>query len=313
MTKKKSGLGRGLEALLRDVNIQAPLSAATAHHTTSNDEVSHSSNHDQLLYLPVESLHRGRYQPRQEISEQSLVELAESIQSQGVIQPILVSETAPRHYEIIAGERRWRAAQLAGLVKVPVIIRNLDTKAAMAVALIENIQREDLNPLDTALGLQRLLHECALTHQELAHALGKSRSTISNLLRLLELNDSVKRLLADGALEMGHARALLSLSSMQQLRVATQVIKERLSVRQTEQLVAKQQQSAAKKVLTSRSNHLDPNVARLQTSLAEYLGAAVSIKTNPKGHGELVIKYFSHDELSGILERIFQEDTLSFP
>jgi ParB family chromosome partitioning protein len=300
MSKKKSGLGRGLDALLRDIHLEAPLSATPAF------PIAHSADKidNDLHFLPIEFLARGSYQPRGEISPESLTELTESIKAQGIIQPIVAIKTAENQYEIVAGERRWRAAQLAGLDKVPVILRNFTPQAAMAVALIENIQREDLNPLETALGLRRLIDECGLTHQEIAQAVGKSRSNVSNLLRLLDLNEEVKTYLVEGQLEMGHARALLSLPASQQLKIAQKIVNQNLSVRQAEQLVKKQGNSRHKLAF---SPELDPNIIDLQETLSEHLGAVVEIKSNATGKGQLIIKYFSNDELSGILERLLKE------
>ena len=217
MSSNKRGLGRGLDALLGDVSVKEE-----KHH---------------LQALPIEYMQRGKYQPRKDINPEKLQELADSIKSQGIIQPIVVRQIAFQKYEIIAGERRWRAAQLVGLSEVPVVIKEIDDRAAMAIALIENIQREDLNPLEEAESLKRLLDEFNMTHQLVAEAIGKSRTTVTNLLRLIELHPEVKKLLLSNQLEMGHARALLSVEGIKQVTLATKVVKEGLSVRATERLV----------------------------------------------------------------------------
>jgi ParB family transcriptional regulator, chromosome partitioning protein len=234
-----------------------------------------------------------------------LRELADSIAAQGVIQPIVVRPVENDRYELIAGERRWRAAQQAGLDEIPVVIKDVTEEAAMAMGLIENIQREDLNPLEEANALSRLLHEFGLTHQEVAKAVGKSRTTVTNLLRLLELNEEVKQMVESHRLEMGHARALLGLQGEAQTQAANQVAKQGLSVRETERLVRRLQGEAENPAPTSRpAVEADPDIRRLVTDLSEKLGAKVDLQQGAKGKGKLVIGYNSLDELEGILEHI---------
>ncbi len=287
MAVKKRGLGRGLNALLGDVD---PV-IGSADKKTQPSQV-----------LPIEYLQRGKFQPRKDMNPEKLRELADSIVAQGIIQPIVVREVGIDKYEIIAGERRWRAAQMAELTEVPVLVRELDDQAVMAIALIENIQREDLNPLEESEALRRLLDEFGLTHQEIASAVGKSRTTISNLLRLLDLDGEVKTLLSKGLLEMGHARAILSLEAKQQREVAAKIVNQGLTVRQVEQLVKSlQQPTQAKKPQKAVK---DPDILRLEQDLTARTGAKVSIKHRSGGKGELVINYTSLEELEGIIERI---------
>ncbi|GAA6132319.1 ParB/RepB/Spo0J family partition protein [Halopseudomonas sabulinigri] len=285
MAGKKRGLGRGLDALLGQGN------------TTDGA----SNNQDQQLKeLPVDLIQRGKYQPRRDMDPQALEELAESIRAQGVMQPIVVRAIADERYEIIAGERRWRATQLAGLDTIPTVIRDVPDEAAIAMALIENIQREDLNPIEEAIALQRLQQEFELTQQQVADAVGKSRVSITNLLRLTSLPDDVKTMLERGDLEMGHARALLGLPAEQQTAAARQVVAKGLTVRQTEALV--------RQWLNPRRDpgqqRLNPDVERLQQDLGERLGAEVKLQHGAKGKGKLVISYSSLDELDGILGHI---------
>ncbi|MEQ9561708.1 MAG: ParB/RepB/Spo0J family partition protein [Woeseiaceae bacterium] len=295
MTKKKR-LGRGLEALLSKPAAETP--AAPAGNVDGS-----------LKNIPVELLQRGQYQPRVDMRQDTLEELASSIRSQGVVQPIVARPLpgktgAAQRYEIIAGERRWRAAQLAGLAEIPAVIRDVPDESAIAMALIENIQRENLNPLEEAKALDRLIREFHLTHQEAADAVGRSRATVSNLLRLLELSDKVKPMLESRQIEMGHARALLSITnSMQQFDAARQVVKKGLSVRETEQLVRRVMtgQQSAKKTAAANDN---ADIRRLETDLSEKLGAKVRIDHSKKGIGKLVIAYNSLDELDGILKHI---------
>lgn len=292
-TIKKRGLGggRGLDALLGTVRkVQEEVTAVAAGLPPEGE----------LKLLPVEFLSRGRYQPRRDMDPEALQELADSIKAQGILQPIVVREIGEQRYEIIAGERRWRAAQLAQLDKVPALIRDFSDEAAIALALIENIQREDLNPLEEALAMQRFAEEFKLTHQEVADAVGKSRAAVSNLLRLLALNEEVKRSLAHGDLDMGHARALLALPSSQQLLASRQIIDKGMTVRQAESLV--RQLLAERPAAADRKS--DPNVRQLQDRLASQLGAVVKIDCNAKGKGRLVISYNSLDELDGILAHI---------
>ncbi len=288
MAVKKRGLGRGLNALLGDVN-----PAADAGEKKQQDTLS----------LPIEFLQRGKFQPRKDMDPEKLQELAHSIAAQGIIQPIIVRQLAEEKYEIIAGERRWRAAQLAELAEVPVIIKDLEDQAVMAIALIENIQREDLNPLEESEALQRLLDEFGLTHQEIADAVGKSRATVSNLLRLQDLDSEVKKLLAKGLIEMGHARALLSLEGSQQLEIANKVATQGLSVRMVEQLVKNIQQNDTPKATASKPAK-DPDTLRLEQDLSARTGARVEIQHKPNGKGRLVINYTTLEELEGIINKI---------
>lgn len=288
MAAKKRGLGKGLDALLG---------------TRSTEELGSIEGNEELRFLPVDLIQRGQYQPRTDFNKDALQDLANSIKAQGVVQPILVRPIGRGDkYEIIAGERRWRAAQLAGLHEVPVVLRQIDDQTAMCMALIENIQREDLNPLEEAQGLARLLDEFGMTHEGIADAVGRSRSTVSNMLRLLELNTSVKKMLADGKLEMGSARAILALPGKDQLDAAQRVIRQSLSVRATEALV-KQLLSGDKKSKKPLSKK-DPDTLRLEEELSGRLGAAVTIKHSGKGKGVLAIGYNSLDELDGILKHI---------
>lgn len=263
---------------------------------------------DRMANVPVDLLQRGKYQPRIDMRTESLAELADSIKAQGLVQPILVrplprpSPTESQRYEIIAGERRWRAAQMAGLTEIAAVIRDVPDEAAVAMALIENIQREDLNPLEEAKALARLVDEFGLTHQAVAEAVGRSRAAVSNLLRLTELSDEVKELLEARRLEMGHGRALLGLTSRkQQIEVALLAAKRQLSVRDTEALVRRLSNPAAAKAAPAA---LDPDIARLERELAEKLGAKVLFQHAASGKGKLVVAYNSLDELEGILTHI---------
>ena len=292
MSARKKGLGRGLDALLGAGNTsQAP------------GAVPEGSAEQQILKeIPVDLIQRGKYQPRRDIDPESLQELAESIRAQGIMQPIVVRPISDRKYESIAGERRWRAAQLAGLDQVPAVIRDVSDESAIAMALIENIQREDLNPIEEAVSLQRLQQEFDLTQQEVADAVGKSRSTIANLLRLMSLQDDVRLLLERGDLEMGHARALLALEGMQQSQAARTVVGKGMSVRQTEALVRNLQER--QQASPPAPAQLDPNIRQLQDDLSQKLGARVQIQHTAKGKGKLVLSYNSLDELDGILGHI---------
>jgi ParB family chromosome partitioning protein len=280
MSSNKRGLGRGLDALLGDVSVK---------------EEKHP-----LQTLPIEYMQRGKFQPRQDINPEKLQELADSIKAQGIIQPIVVRQLAYEKYEIVAGERRWRAAQMAGLTQVPVVIKEIDDRAAMAIALIENIQREDLNPLEEAEALRRLLDEFDMTHQHIAEAIGKSRTTVTNLLRLMDLHPDVKKLLLANQLEMGHARALLSLEGLKQVALANKVVKEGLTVRATERLV-KESHIEPK---TRKAKIVDIDTLRLQDDLTAKLGAKVIIDHKENGSGKLVITYSSLDELDGIIDQL---------
>lgn len=291
MAAQKRGLGRGLDALLGNISDTEQPAA----------DGKQESDDQQLLQLPVDLIQRGKYQPRREIEPEALQELADSIKAQGVMQPIVVRPIATDRYEIIAGERRWRATQLAALDEIPAIIRDVSDETAIALALIENIQRENLNPIEEAIALQRLQEEFDLTQQQVAEAVGKSRAAVANLIRLIGLNEDVKDLLAKGQLDMGHARALLALDGVQQSQAGRTVAVKQLSVRQTEALV--------KRLLTEASEgkktpYVDPDIKFLEQRLSEQLGSSVSIKHGSKGKGKLVINYNSSDELEGILKHI---------
>jgi ParB family chromosome partitioning protein len=289
MSVKKRGLSRGLDALLGDVSI-----------TKAEAKPSSSPSHA-LQTLPIEFLQRGKYQPRKDINPEKLQELADSIKVQGVIQPVVVRQLDNEKYEIVAGERRWRAAQLAGLHEVPVVIKEIDDRTAMAVALIENIQREDLNPLEEAEALARLLDEFDMTHQQIADAVGKSRVTVTNLLRLLDLHPEVKKLLLNKHIEMGHARALLGLEGQKQIAAAYKIDKEGLTVRAAERLVKELQSPVVK---TENIKIIDRDTQRLQEDLTSRLGAKVSIDHKKNGAGKLIIAYSSLEELDGIIGQI---------
>lgn len=294
MSMKKPGLGRGLDALLG------------AGVTSRSMTPSSTDKNDGLSTLPVDVMQRGQFQPRQDFEPTALQELADSIKAQGVVQPIVIRPLAsqPGRYEIIAGERRWRATQLAGLHEIPVVIRDVNDQAAMAMALIENIQRENLNPIEEATALQRLIDEFALTHSQAAEAVGRSRAAVTNLLRLLSLADEARRLLEKGELEMGHARALLALDLSLQAQAARQVVSRGLSVRETEQLVRKMLNPREPDGAAASSNSLDPDTRQLQEQLSEKLGARVQFQHTAKGKGKLVINYNNLDELDGILQHI---------
>ncbi|WCR46166.1 ParB/RepB/Spo0J family partition protein [Stutzerimonas stutzeri] len=289
MATKKRGLGRGLDALLGGASVSAMQEEAAKVDTR------------ELQHLPLELIQRGKYQPRRDMDPQALEELAQSIKNHGVMQPIVVRPLSGGRYEIIAGERRWRASQQAGLEKVPALVREVPDEAAIAMALIENIQREDLNPIEEALALQRLQQEFQLTQQQVADAVGKSRVSVSNLLRLIALPDEIKTLLAHGDLEMGHARALLGLPGDQQVEGARHVVARGLTVRQTEALVRQWLSDKEKPKAEVKS---DPDISRLEQRLAERLGSPVQIKHGQKGRGQLVIRYSSLDELQGVLAHI---------
>ncbi len=289
MAVKKRGLGRGLDALLGG-NSASIIPDQTA--TVAQSE---------LQQLPLDIIQRGKYQPRRDIDPQSLEELAQSIKAQGVMQPIVVRPIGKGRYEIIAGERRWRASQQAGLDKIPALVREIPDETAIALALIENIQREDLNPIEEAIALQRLQQEFELTQQQVADAVGKSRTAVTNLLRLISLPEDIKVMLAHGDLEMGHARALLGLPAERQAEGARFIVARGLSVRQAEALVRQWLNETTGK---STKTQTDPDITRLEQKLADRLGAPVVIKHNKKGKGELVIRYNSVDELQGVLKHI---------
>jgi ParB family chromosome partitioning protein len=282
MIHKKRGLGRGLSELLGDV-------ASSPAQEKPQD----------VQKLPIEFLQRGKYQPRRDMDPEKLKELSDSIAAQGIIQPIIVRKLLNDKYEIIAGERRWRAAQLAELQEVPVLVKDIDDRSVMAVALIENIQREDLNALEEADALHRLLDEFELTHQQIAEAVGKSRATVSNLLRLLDLAAEVKTMLGKGLLEMGHARALLGLDDAKQVEIANKVVKQGLTVRAVEKLV--REQSQEKPVVVKK---VDPDTLRLQRQLSERTGAKVEINHQENGKGKLIFSYTSLEELEGIINKL---------
>jgi ParB family chromosome partitioning protein len=287
--------------LLSTSILEAPI-RQSEHDVLALTAVDGSGKKLNISYLPVERLQRSPYQPRRDFDEEALQELSASIKAQGIIQPIVARMSGDgRQYEIIAGERRWRAAQMAGLHEVPVVIHQVPDEAAMAMAIIENLQREDLNPLEEAMGLERLMTEFHMTHQDLADAVGKSRASVTNLLRLLTLKSELKTMLEHRDIEMGHARAMLGLVSDQQLEVARLVVARGLSVRQTEELVRRYQQDN-KSSATTRS--MDPDVKSLQDKLSGILGAQLEIRHGAKGRGKLVINYNSLEELDGILAHI---------
>lgn len=276
---KMKGLGRGLDALLSEGETQTG---------------------ERLLTLPVESLTPGKYQPRTHMDQEALVELAESIKAQGLMQPILARLIDSGKYEIIAGERRWRASQMAGLKEVAVLVRDVSDSAALKMALIENIQREDLNPLEEAQGLQRLITEFDMTHQGVAESVGRSRTAVTNLLRLLNLAKPVQGLLMEGRLDMGHGRALLALNNAKQVDAAYEVDKHAMSVRETERLVAR----LLKPAVTKKDESKDRDVIRLEETLSEKLATQVHIRANRKGAGRLTVDFSSLDQLDEILKRI---------
>ncbi len=285
MSKRRSGLGKGLDALLPELFDEGAEDAAGRPASPTS--------------IPVDRLFRGPHQPRLRIRDEGIDELAQSIRAQGVIEPVVVRPRPAGGYEIIAGERRWRAAQRAGLAEMPAVVREADDRQAIALALVENIQREDLGPLEEARALKRLLEEYALTHEQVGDAVGKSRVAVTNLLRLLNLAPAVRHLLDEGELEMGHARALLALAADAQEAMARRVISGGLSVRQTEALI--------KRVLhgePAEKPTTNPDTRRLERSLSERLGAPVSIASGSKGKGRIVIRYSNLDELDGILERM---------
>ena len=310
MAAKKRGLGRGLNALLGSASRAAPqaaadpvaaappeLKAVPAAENTAETPVVDGA----LRMLPVDIIQRGAYQPRVDMHQESLQDLADSISAQGVVQPIVVRSIGEGRYEIIAGERRWRASQLAGLHEIPAVVRDVEDRDAIAIALIENIQREDLNPLEEARALERLIREFEITHEQAAEAVGRSRAAVSNLLRLLDLEDPVKDMVEQGQLEMGHARALLALRGAQQLEAARQVVNRGLTVRATEGLVKSLQRPQSAKPAAVKK---DANIQHLESDLSDKLGARVAIRQGRGGKGKLEISYNSLDELDGILEHI---------
>ncbi|BAJ04314.1 ParB/RepB/Spo0J family partition protein [Shewanella violacea] len=294
MTLKKRGLGKGLDALLSTSH------AATKKLNAVENAAEVTVKTDDLLMLDIDLMQPGKYQPRKDMSPEALEELAESIVAQGIIQPIVVRKVSASMFEIIAGERRWRAAQIAKLDKVPCIVKQVADEAAVAISLIENIQREDLNAMEEAIALDRLMREFELTHQQIATAVGKSRATVSNLLRLNGLNEPVKRMLEYGDIDMGHARALLAIEGDEQTNIARLVAAKELTVRETERLVTK----TLNPPQIADKPAKDHDVTRLESLLIERLGAKVSITHNKKGKGKLVINYQDLDELDGIINRI---------
>lgn len=300
---KKRGLGRGLESLLGEGAIQNQSVPVSPEVTSGETGVNESKMDKTLQHLPVERIERGRYQPRSDFNEEALQELADSIKAQGVVQPVVVRpiQSRPGYYELIAGERRWRASQLAELHEIPAVIRDVTDQEAMAMGLIENIQRQELNPVEEAVALRRLVDEFSLTQQEAAEAVGRSRVAVANLLRLLTLEPEVKSMLELGELEMGHARALLGLDGYDQCEAARKVVAKGLSVRETEQLVRNLSKPKTEK---SSSSKLDPDTRRLQEDLSEKLGAKVQFQHSAKGKGKMVIHYNNLDELDGILNHI---------
>ena len=279
---KQKDLGRGLDALLG-----------------GNRE--NAQRGESLGVLAVAALKPGKYQPRTRMGQEALAELAASIKVSGVIQPVLVRPVGAGHYEILAGERRWRAAQMAGLTEIPVIVREVPDDVALGIGLIENIQREDLNPLEEAAGIQRLVDEFRLTHEEAAKAVGRSRSAVTNLLRLLDLAKGVQEMVLDGRIDMGHGRALLGLTKVRQLELASQIALKGLSVREAERLVREASQPPAAQKAAARG---DPDTRRLQEELAQSIGAAVTIKSGRKGKGTLTVAFHSHEQLDEIIARL---------
>jgi len=287
-SRKKPVLGRNLSSMLSQTTLRQV----------------QSKSGDELHHLPLDVIRPGRYQPRSVFDEEKLAELADSIRAQGVVQPVVVRPVGDDQYELIAGERRWRAAQIAGIDDIPAVVRDVSDEDSVAMALIENIQREDLNPLEEATALRRLIDDFQMTHQEAADAVGRSRAAVSNLLRLLELMQEVKDMIDMRLIEMGHARALLSLDDDLQVQAAREVVRKRLSVRDTENLARRLQQSKKKK----GSRRVDPDILSLQNRLGETLGARVRIQHQASGKGKLIIAYNNSDEFEGILERLNLSD-----
>lgn len=305
MATKRKGLGRGLDALLSGAKTSSIETAPIVNTDTPGQiNSSNTSKNEELKYVPVDLIQRGKYQPRRDMHPEALEELAESIKAQGVMQPIVIRPISADKYEIIAGERRWRATQIAGLDTIPAVIRDVPDEAAIAMALIENIQREDLNPIEEAVALKRLQDEFELTHQEVADAVGKSRTAVTNLLRLMSLDSEVKKLLEHGDIEMGHARSMLSLEPLVQRDAAQQVVGKSLSVRQTEALVRRLLED--KKQIKPQTA-TTPDLQKLEEGLSEKVGVPVMIQHTAKGKGKLVLKYNNLDELDGILAHMGYE------
>jgi ParB family chromosome partitioning protein len=299
MATKRKGLGRGLDALLAGTSNN---NAAAVAASNADDEIQGEPRKEELKHVPVEFIQRGKYQPRRDMHQEALEELAESIKAQGVLQPIVIRPISSDKYEIIAGERRWRATQLAGFDTIPAVIRDVSDEAAIAMALIENIQREDLNPIEEAVALKRLQDEFELTHQQVADAVGKSRTSVTNLLRLIALDSEVKKLLENGDVEMGHARSVLSLEPLQQREIAQQVVAKSLSVRQTEALVRRLLEDKNK--TPSSGAVVSTDIQKLEEDLGQKIGVPVMVQHNAKGRGRLILKYNSLDELDGILKHM---------
>lgn len=294
MAVKKRGLGKGLGALLGDMSVS---DEAVVDTEVSDSEIKSAQ------VVPIEYLQPGRFQPRTDIDPEHLQELATSIEQHGIVQPIVIRQLAKNRYEIIAGERRWRAAQLAGLHEVPVVTRVLSDQDALAIALIENIQREDLNVMEEAEAYQRLSEEFAITHQQIAQIVGKSRAAVSNTLRLMDLHSSVQVQLRNKALDMGHARALLALDSQSQEELAKQVVKNNLTVRATEQLVKKHLGNQAQ-IKPAAKTTKDPDILRLENQLSEQLGTEIKIQYSADGKGRVLINFHNLDHLQGVLAKI---------
>jgi ParB family chromosome partitioning protein len=290
--KSKKGLGKGLDALLIGLQEEKTLPAST------------EENQNGFLEIPIQQLTAGKYQPRHEVLSSNLEPLMESIRAQGIIQPIIVRPLSDNRYEIIAGERRFRAAELLGLTSVPVIVKEVKDEHAIAMALIENIQREDLNPIEEAIAFERLAKEFNLTHIQVAETLGKSRTTITNSIRLLSLGDDIKKMLVRKEIEVGHAKVLLSLRTEQQRQIAQKIVQKGLSVRETERLVAELADEKSSRSPNMQGRSLDPDIRRLQNNLSDKLGAMVLIQHGQHGKGKILIQYNNLDELEGILEHI---------
>lgn len=301
MAAKKRGLGRGLNALLGSAAEVKELTDPKPAPIAPSSGLDESTNNE-LRHLPVELIQRGIYQPRVHFEPESLQELAESIKAQGVVQPIVVRPISAGRFELIAGERRWRATQLAGLHEIPAVVKDLSDQAAAAVSLIENIQRENLNPLEESRALQRLIDEFDMTHQQVAEAVSRSRTTVTNLLRLRDLNEDVKLLVDERKIDMGHARALLALTGHEQSLLANKAAEQGWSVREIEKKVKQQLNPAAN--LSGSTGRTDPDIKRLQDQVSERLGAQVDVQHKNNGKGKLVISYSSLDELDGILNKI---------
>ena len=298
--RERKKLGKGLGALLSSESAQNMSRLLNNRKVSAEKAI--SDHGEELKHIPVDLIQRGKYQPRVEMDEVALEELALSIKAQGVMQPIVIRSIAPQKYEIIAGERRWRAAQIAGLDSIPAVIKSVSDEAAIAMSLIENIQRENLNPIEEAMALKRLQDEFELTQQEVANAVGRSRTTVTNLMRLVGLHLDVQKMLQCGKLEMGHARALLTLPDSKQVEFARVVAQKGLSVRQTEALVRKANLHGESE--SGRNRNADPNIKKLEESLGEKLGAKVLVQHNANGKGKLTITYNSLDELDGILAHL---------